>query len=101
MAIKTDDTIAVEEKTARNTEVIRRLFDAVERRDPAGVLNAYDDSVVINEAPSLPYGGEYSGPDAALRHALGYKGTWDERQTKDDMRLDPELTAQGDYVAVL
>jgi uncharacterized protein len=84
-----------------NAEVIRRLFDAVERRDPAGVLSLYDGSVVINEAPSLPYGGEYSGPDAALRHALGYRTTWDRRQTPAEMRLDPQIIAQGDHVVVL
>lgn len=41
----------------QNVEIVKRLFDAVERRDLAGVLAIYDSQIVIREAESLPYGG--------------------------------------------
>jgi ketosteroid isomerase-like protein len=87
--------------TARNADVIRRLFECVERRDLQGVLAAFDDAVVVNEPPSLPYGGQYSGPNAVVRHAQGYLATWNDRQEADDRRLDPEIIAQGEHVAVM
>jgi hypothetical protein len=62
-----NDPLAAREKTERNAEIIRHLFAEVEHRDPPEVLSLCDESVVINEAPSLPCGGEYSGPDAVLR----------------------------------
>jgi ketosteroid isomerase-like protein len=44
-----------------NVEVVRRLFDAVERRDLAGVIASYDENIVVHEASSLLYGGVYHG----------------------------------------
>jgi ketosteroid isomerase-like protein len=55
----------------KNLETVRRLFKAVEERDLAGVLAAYDEDVVIREAESLPYGGEFHGHEGGQRHALG------------------------------
>ena len=51
-----------------NVDAARR-FKAVEERDLAGVLAAYDPDVVIREAASLIYGGVYHGLEGALRHA--------------------------------
>jgi uncharacterized protein len=42
----------------QHMETVKRLFDAVRRRDQTGVLEAYHPEVVIHEAPSLPYGGD-------------------------------------------
>lgn len=44
-----------------NVEIVERLFEAVERRDRAGVLAAYDENIVIREAESLHYGGTFQG----------------------------------------
>ena len=84
-----------------NLEAVRRLFHAVEHRDREGVMAVYDENIVINEAPSLPYGGEYRGPDGALRHGLGYRATWDRFQPWTTRGLDPRFIAQGDYVVVV
>jgi ketosteroid isomerase-like protein len=44
-------------------EVVRCLFDAVERRDPEGVLACYAKDVEINEAAVLPM----AAPTAAIK----------------------------------
>ncbi len=51
-----------------NMETVRRPFKAVEERDLAGVLAAYDPEIVIREAESLPCGGVYRGLEGATRH---------------------------------
>jgi len=50
-----------EPMSQQNLETVKRLFDAVRRRDQAGVLEAYHPEILIHEAPSLPYGGDYRG----------------------------------------
>lgn len=84
-----------------NVETIHRLFAAVEMRDRAGVLAAYDPEVVIREAESLPYGGVYRGHEGAVKHGEGYVGTWDRWQTTDEMKLSPVFLDAGDVVVVL
>jgi len=84
-----------------NVDVVRRMFEAIESRDLAGVLAAYDPEVVIHEAGSLPYGGEYRGLDGATRHAMGYAQTWGRVQEGPDTRLDPTFLDAGDHVVVL
>lgn len=83
-----------------NVEIVRRLFEAVERRDAAGVLGAYDENIVIREAESLPYGGEYQGLEGALKHAQGYTEVWDKLQTSDEQKMDAEFFDAGDSVIV-
>jgi uncharacterized protein len=87
--------------TLINAEVARRLFEAVDHRDRAGVTAAYDPAIVIHEAPSLPYGGEYHGHAGALRHGEGFRAAWDRFQTDATRRLEPRIIAHGDHVAVL
>jgi ketosteroid isomerase-like protein len=84
-----------------NVMEIRRLFDAVERRDLAGVLAAYAPDVVIHEAESLPYGGTYHGLDGAERHAYAYEETWAPFQEPEIRRLDAEVLDAGENVIVL
>jgi len=84
-----------------SVNVVRRMFQAIEARDLAGVLAAYDPDVVIHEASSLPYGGEYRGLDGATRHAMGYVQTWGRVQEAADTRLDPTFLDAGDHVVVL
>ena len=84
-----------------NVDAARRLFKAVEERDLAGVLAAYDPDVVIREAASLLYGGEYHGLEGALRHASGYARAWAELQAPDDLATDPVFLDAGEYAVVL
>ena len=73
---------------AEEIDVVRRLFEAVERRDRDGVLACYADNVQIHEADVLPYGGTYSGRDGALAHAVGFLAAWRAYQGPEELRLD-------------
>jgi ketosteroid isomerase-like protein len=84
-----------------NLEVVKKLFEAVERRDLAGVLAAYDENVVIREAESLPYGGVYRGLDGARQHAYGYVRNWGNLQNADAQKMAAEFLDAGEYVVVL
>jgi hypothetical protein len=86
--------------TQTNGDAARRLFEAVEHRNPQGVAAIYHPRIVINEAPSLPYGGEYLGHEGAFRHGQGFRAAWDRYQPLATRSLDPHFIAQGDYVAV-
>ena len=91
----------------QNVEVVKRLFDAVARRDQAGLLEAYHPEIVIHEAPSLPYGGDYRGHQGAIEHVNGFYRTWEALKPREliesAMRehLPIVLETTGDYVVVL
>jgi ketosteroid isomerase-like protein len=87
--------------TSEAIAVVRKLFEAVAHRDPAEVFGAYHPDIVISEAPSLPYGGEYRGREGAIRHAEGFRSTWDRYQPEAIRNLEPEFLALGDRVIVL
>ena len=87
--------------TSEAIPVVRKLFEAVAQRNPAGVFGAYHPDIVISEAPSLPYGGEYRGQEGAIRHAEGFRSTWDRYQPEASRNLEPEFFALGDRVTVL
>jgi uncharacterized protein len=80
---------------------IRKLFQAVTLRDAAGCLAAYHPDGVISEAPSLPYGGDYSGPKGVMQHAEAFGCTWDRYQPEVCRDLEPEFVADGDRVVAL
>ena len=84
-----------------NVEVVKRLFDAVERRDREGVFAAYHPEIIIREAETLSYGGEFHGFEGAMKHALGYRAAWDALQSKTEQELSPAFLDAGDYVVVL
>jgi ketosteroid isomerase-like protein len=86
--------------TTDNLDVIRRLFRAVEERDVEPMFDIYDPTVVVREARSLPYGGEYHGHDGVVQHGLGYLEAWDRFQTDEDRRLEAEFAGSGDRVFV-
>jgi hypothetical protein len=86
--------------TTENVEVIRRLFHAVEARDIEPMYEIYSPEVVVREAPSLPYGGEYTGHAGILEHGIGYLETWDHLQNDEDRRMDPEFADAGERVFV-
>ena len=84
-----------------NVEIVKKLFEAVERRDREGVFAAYDPEITIREAENLPYGGEFHGFEGAMEHALGYRAVWDAWQSKTEQELNPTFLDAGDYVVVL
>lgn len=61
---------------SRRVEVVRRLFEAVEARDLAGLLACYGHRPEIHEVPVLPYGGVYRGPRAARDHVEAFLRAW-------------------------
>lgn len=83
-----------------NVEVVRRLFDAVERRDLPGLLACYHEEVEIHEAASLPYGGVYRGLEGAVRHVSAFQATWAPYQTPAEYGLGAEV-AEGEDGAVV
>jgi uncharacterized protein len=86
--------------TTENVEVVRRLFRAVEARDIEPMYEIYAPDVIVREAQSLPYGGEYRGHAGILDHGRGYVETWDHLQDDEDRQLDAEFIDAGDRVVV-
>jgi uncharacterized protein len=80
---------------SHEVEVVRCLFDAVERRDPEGVLACYAEDVEINEAAVLPYGGTYRGHQGAVAHAAGFLTAWNPYQGPNEIKLDPHIWGDG------
>lgn len=76
-------------------DVVRRLFDAVERRDRDELLACYAEDVEITEAAVLPYGGTYRGHNGALAHALGFLAAWNPYQGPEELKLDPQFWGDG------
>ena len=60
----------------QQVEIVKRLFEAVNRYDQAAILEAYHPEVVVHEAASLPYGGEFHGHEGALAHVNAFYQTW-------------------------
>ena len=86
----------------QNLETVKRLFDAVRRRDLAGVLETYHPEILIQEAPSLPYGGDYRGYEGAIQHLNGYYRTWDAFRPSTREEHQPVfLETTEDFVVVL
>lgn len=85
-----------------NLENVRRLFEAVEEFDIAGVLTAYDSEIVIRDAESLPYGGIYHGIEGAKQHVESAAQTWNPfKPSAAERKLDPVFLDCGEYVIVL
>jgi ketosteroid isomerase-like protein len=80
---------------------VRKLFEAVAHRDAGAYFAAYHPDILISEAPSLPYGGDYRGLEGVLRHAERFRATWDRYQSEDRRELEPEFLAVGNRVIVL
>lgn len=64
------------------------------------MYGVYAEDVVIRDAVSLPYGGEYRGHQGVIDHGVGYVTTWDAVQEQGDDALDPEFLDCGDQVVV-
>ncbi|HKX17259.1 MAG TPA: nuclear transport factor 2 family protein [bacterium] len=88
---------------------MKRLFEAVRRRDQAALLDAYHPQVSIHEAPSLPYGGTFHGHSGAIEHVQRFYRTWEGLKPPElfkDVgitrpRLFAFLEAAQDHVVVI
>lgn len=89
------------DETARNLEVLRRVYHAIERRDAATIFAAHHPDVVVHEPPGLPYGGTWRGLDGVRRHAAGFIAAWGQLQRPEDRGLDPRFVASGDTIVAL
>ena len=63
-------------KSQEQVETVKRLFEAVDQHDQTAILEAYHPEVVVHEAASLPYGGEFHGHEGALAHVNAFYQTW-------------------------
>ena len=85
--------------TAQNIEVIRGIFDAVERRDQKRFAQLCTPDLELHWPPSLPYGA-FSRGDG--RRESGWQDAWAPLQLTDtEFRLDPRIVAASDDEAVV
>lgn len=83
------------------TDVVRRLFHAVEARNLDGLLECYAEDVQIHEASGLPYGGTYRGLDEARRHALAFVQTWAPYPASPGQGMVPQFVYTGGGTVVV
>ena len=80
---------------AQVEQTIHRLFvEGVTARNPEAYFDrSYHPAVIIHEAPSLPYGGEYRGLDGAAEHALAFTRAWNGLQSAELRDMSPRIVA--------
>ena len=83
-----------------NVEVVQSLFRGVEERDLEAYLAGWNREIVVREPGSLPYGGEYRGPEGVRRHAAAWLRTWSPLQPGDERKLGTAFVDAGDDVVV-
>jgi ketosteroid isomerase-like protein len=83
-----------------NTEAIREIFAAIERRDAARFAELLEPDCELHWPPSLPYGGSTRGRDP---DGPTWGRTWQALQPGEaERRMDPRIVAvSGDEVVVL
>lgn len=63
-------------------ELLTEIYRLARARDWEGVAPYLAENFTVHEAPSLPFGGEWKGPDAFPRVAQAVFGTWAEASTE-------------------
>jgi len=83
--------------TDDNIELIKRMFRDVAAHGWDELLNYYARDVVVSQAPSLPYGGDWHGHDGLRELGQRYRALW-----KRDFNagLDEHHYAAGDNLVV-
>lgn len=64
----------------RNLEIIRAAYAAGQAGDLETFFKNVSEDCIFYEADSLPYGGEYRGPEAIKRGTMLMFGAWDDFQ---------------------
>jgi ketosteroid isomerase-like protein len=82
------------QRSSDNADVVRRVFEAVRKRDLEGLVSLYHGDVVVREPHSLPHGGEHRGLEQARTAAICRTQTWSPYQAQ--IPLEPELFASTD-----
>lgn len=81
----------------QNIEVVKGLYEAFARGDVPAVLAGFDENIEWNEAPGMPYGGQYHGPEAVAENVFG-----PITNDFDGFSVEPEkVLADGELVVVL
>lgn len=81
--------------------MVGRIFRAVEEVDASNYLDrTYHPEILIRECPTLPYGGDYEGPEGVLRHARAFLETWGPHQGPGDRAMHPKIDAVPDHAYV-
>ncbi len=83
-----------------NVEVVQSLFRGVEEHNLEAYLAGWNRKIVVREPGSLPYGGEYRGPEGVRRHAAAWLRTWSPLQPGDERKLGAAFVDAGDDVGV-
>jgi uncharacterized protein len=81
---------ALDETAIRNRKII---YDLYAETNGAGIFDLLADDVVFRQAPSLPYGAELHGIEAAKEGFANVIGAWASLQVEVE-----ELVAAGDLV---
>jgi hypothetical protein len=55
-----------DEVARRNRSIVAGIYAAANRGDLEYIRSAFHPDIVLHQAPSLPYGGEYRGRDATM-----------------------------------
>jgi uncharacterized protein len=83
----------------QNTKLMLAVFDAIERRDPATMLEFFRADVEFHWPPMLPYGGTARG---LLPSGPTWQKTWDALQPSEtERRMDPHVLAASEDEAVV
>ncbi|MBT4159907.1 MAG: nuclear transport factor 2 family protein [Gammaproteobacteria bacterium] len=82
--------------TESNRNIVQAVFDASANEDWDTVKSLLHDDIVVIEAESLPYAGEFKGPESFIALNQKVSGSWEDTKTRVD-----NLIADGDHVVVL
>ncbi|MGV6808152.1 MAG: nuclear transport factor 2 family protein [bacterium] len=82
--------------TKTNKEIIQEMYDAMAVGDLDTMMSYLHDSVVVEEAESMPYSGLWEGKDKYMELVQRVGTTWDE--VNFNVKT---LVADGDHVIAL
>ena len=82
--------------TSSNREIVEQVFQASAAKDWDRVKSFLHEDILVTEAESLPYRGEFRGPDAFIRLNQQVFDTWDDTQQQTD-----HVLVDGDHVVIL
>jgi ketosteroid isomerase-like protein len=85
-----------------NTEVMLKVFRAVERRDTEGFRSLCQPNVELHWPPPLPYGGSSRAGVAPARQGPNWEETWTPLQpTEAERQMDPRVVAADEDEVVI
>ena len=76
-----------------DSEVVRRIYDAMHARDFDALFELVDESIVITQDDRLPWGGRFEGHDGFAQFGLALTGAIDSAVT-----IEAIYEADGDVI---